>query len=126
MSRLRVTICRVEDDEPDKTTALTSFGLPQHEIYPLTMPQTLDDLELQTYEIGNPIIQKIMETRWEVTDQKLTQKACQDFPPQTVKKDRSKFLKVASRCGTVYLKQTVLSATKPNTTDQNAILKHTS
>ena len=88
MSRLRVTICRVEDDEPDKTTELASFDLPQHEIDPLSMPQTLDDLEQQTYEIGNPILQKIMETRWEETDQKLTQKACQDFPPSNSQKRR--------------------------------------
>lgn len=88
MSRLRVTICRVEDGEPDKTTELTSFDLPQHEIDPLTLPQTLDDLEQQTFELGNPILQKIMEAQWEETDQILTQKACQDFPPSKGQKRR--------------------------------------
>lgn len=88
MSQLRVIICRVEDDEHNKMSELASFDLPQHEIDPLRLPQTLDDLEQQTFEMGNPILQKIMQVRWEETDQKLTQEARQSFSPSECQKRR--------------------------------------
>lgn len=81
MKRLRVIICSVEDEEPDKMMELASFELPNYEIDPLTLPQTLDDLEQQTFEIGNPILKKIMELRWQERDQELTREACQNFSP---------------------------------------------
>ena len=81
MSKLRLILCRVEDDEPDKMSEVASFDIPQQEIDPMNLSQTLDDLEQQTFEIGHSILKKMMEAQWEEQDRKLTQKARQSFSP---------------------------------------------
>ena len=88
MSRLRLILCRVEEGDSDEISEIASFDLPQQEIDPLKLPQTLDDLEQQTLEIGHPLLQKIMEAQWEITDQKLAQKTCQSFSPSKGQKRR--------------------------------------
>lgn len=87
MSRLRVTITRF-DEESNSSSEIASFDLPQQEIDPMQLTETLDRLEQQTIDIGNPILQKIMEAQWEETDIKLTQKARQAFSPSKGEKGR--------------------------------------
>jgi hypothetical protein len=81
MSRLRLILCRVEDEEPDKMVELASFDLPYNDIDALQPETALDTLEQQTSEIGNGLLRKALEAQWEQLDAELTQKARQDFPP---------------------------------------------
>ena len=86
MSRLRMILCRVEDDEPDKMVELASFDLPQNDIDTLQPQTALDTLEQQTAEVGNGLLRKALEAQWEQIDAELTQKARQDFPPSARQK----------------------------------------
>ena len=88
MSRLRVILCRVEDDDPDKMVELASFDLPQNDIAALRKETALDTLEQQTAEVGNSLLKKAVEAQWEQIDAELTQKARQDFPPSARQKRR--------------------------------------
>jgi len=81
MSRLRVILCRVEDEEPDKMVELASIDLPQNDVDALCPETALDTLEQQTAEVGNRLLRKAVEAQWEQIDAELTQKARQDFPP---------------------------------------------
>jgi hypothetical protein len=81
MSRLRVILCRVEDEEPDKMVELAAFDLPQNEIASLRSETALDTLEQQTAEVGNALLRKALEVQWEHLDAQLTQKARQAFSP---------------------------------------------
>lgn len=86
MSRLRVILCRVEDEDPDKMVELASFDLPSNEIDTLRPETALDTLEQQTAEVGNGLLRKALEAQWEQIDTQLTQKARQDFSPSVREK----------------------------------------
>lgn len=88
MSRLRVILCRVEDEDPDKTVELASFDLPHNDVDALRPETALDLLEQQTAEVGNSLLKKAVEAQWEQIDAELTQKARQDFPPSARQKRR--------------------------------------
>ncbi len=88
MSRLRVILCRVEDEDPDKMVELASFDLPHNDIDTLRPETALDTLEQQTAEVGNGLLRKTLEAQWEQIDAQLTQKARQDFSPSACAKRR--------------------------------------
>ena len=88
MSRLRVILCRVEDEAPDKMVELASFDLPKNDIDALLPETALDTLEQQTAEVGNALLKKMVEAQWEQIDTELTQKTRQDFPPSASQKRR--------------------------------------
>jgi hypothetical protein len=62
-----------------------------------------------------------MQAQWEQVDAQLTQKARQDSPPQRVKNDGRKTLKVATRFGWVALSRSILSATSEEGSDKHQI-----
>lgn len=88
MSRLRVILCRVEDDDPDKMVELAAIDLPHNDIDALRPQTALDTIEQQTAEVGNRLLRKAVEAQWEQIDAELTQKARQDFPPSAGQRRR--------------------------------------
>lgn len=81
MSRIRLLVVKVDDDNPDTMSELASFDMPEADIDTLQPETTLDDLEATTYEIGTAALRKVVQARWEEIDKQLAAKACQSFPP---------------------------------------------
>jgi hypothetical protein len=48
MSRIRILVCRVEDDNPDAMTEIASFDMPETDIETLKPETALDNLEAST------------------------------------------------------------------------------
>ena len=88
MSHLRVIVCRVEDETSDKMSEIASFDLPNTEINTLCPINTIDELEQTTFEIGQPILKKIMQAQWEEMDNNLANKTRKDFFPSECQKRR--------------------------------------
>ena len=81
MSRIRVLICRVDDQSPDQMTELAHVDLPEVDVTALKPETTLDDLEASTQEAGATILRRLLQAQWEEIDAELTQKTRQTFPP---------------------------------------------
>lgn len=81
MSRLRILICRVEDDNPDAMSELASFDMPEVDLDTLQPQTALDDLETSTHHIGNAALRKLLQARFEEIDKQLADKQRQAFPP---------------------------------------------
>ena len=81
MSRIRILVVKVEDDNPDTMSELASFDMPEVDIDTLKPETALDDLEASTYEIGTAALRKVLQARWEEVDQQLADKARQSFSP---------------------------------------------
>ena len=81
MSHIRVLICRVEEDSPEKVIELSHLDLPETDISTLQPQTTLDALEERTQKAGNVLLQRLVEAQWEEVDAKLTQQTRQAFPP---------------------------------------------
>jgi hypothetical protein len=88
MSHLRVLVCRVEDDDPNKMAEIASIEVPDTSVDALCPQTAVDALEQQTFEIGNSLLKKLMQAQWEQVDAQLTQRARQDFPPSVRQKRR--------------------------------------
>lgn len=84
MSRIRVIICRVEDESPNQMTELAYLDLPEIDVTALQPETTLDDLEASTQKAGAEILQRLIQARWDEVDAELTQKTRQAFPPSDV------------------------------------------
>jgi hypothetical protein len=89
MSHLRVLLCQVEDEQPDKMAELASFDVPNTPVDSLCPQTAVDTLEQQTFEVGNSLLRKLMQAQWEQIDTQLTQKARHDFPP-SMRQERRK------------------------------------
>jgi len=81
MSRIRVLICRVDDQSPDQMTELAHVDLPVVDVTALNPETTIDDLEASTQEAGAAILRRLLQAQWEEVDAELTQKTRQTFPP---------------------------------------------
>ena len=81
MSRIRILVCRVEDDNPDAMTEIASFDMPETDIQTLKPETALDTLEASTYEVGTAALRRVLQARWEEIDQKLADNYRQSFPP---------------------------------------------
>ncbi len=82
MSRIRILVCRVEDEIPDAMTELAHFDLPQVDVTTLRAETALDDLEASTLDVGQAALRRVLEARWEEIDKKLAQEYRQSFPPR--------------------------------------------
>jgi hypothetical protein len=80
MSHLRVSICRVED-EPGKVTELHSFDLPAVDPDKMKPENALDQMESQVLTHGQKIMRYLLEQQWVDTDELLTEKHEEAFPP---------------------------------------------
>jgi hypothetical protein len=81
MSRIRILVVKVEDDNPDAMSELASFDMPEVDIETLKPETALDDLEATTYEIGTAALRKVIQARWEEMDKQLADKYRQSFSP---------------------------------------------
>ena len=82
MSRIRILVCRVDDEHPEEMDALAHFDLPDVDVSALTPETALDDLEASTHEIGQAALRRVLEARWDEVDQQLTEQYRQSFPPR--------------------------------------------
>jgi len=81
MSRIRLLVCRVEDDNPDAMTQLASFDMPEIDLDALAPGTALDALEASTYEVGTEALRRVLEARFEEADRKLAEQYRQSFSP---------------------------------------------
>lgn len=81
MSRLRVLICRVDDQDENKMTEVAGFDLPETDLTTLKPETTLDQLETTTFEQGQVILRRLLQVQWEEIDGKLAESYRQRFSP---------------------------------------------
>ena len=81
MSRIRILICKVDDDNAEAISELARFDMPEADLDTLRPQTTLDDLEASTYEIGTAALRRVLQARWEEIDKQLAAKSRQTFPP---------------------------------------------
>jgi hypothetical protein len=81
MSRIRILVVKVDDDNPDAMSELASFDMPEADIDTLKPETALDDLEASTLEIGTAALRQVLQARWEEIDKQLAHKYRQSFPP---------------------------------------------
>lgn len=89
MSRIRILVCKVDEDNPDAMSELASFDMPEADIDTLRAETALDDLEASTYEIGTTVLRRVLQARWEEIDKQLAAKARQAFPPSQPQSGRT-------------------------------------
>ena len=89
MSRIRILVVKVDDENPDAMSELASFDMPEADIDTLQPETALDDLEASTYEIGTKALRKVLQARWEEWDKQLADKTRQSFPPSHPKSRRT-------------------------------------
>ena len=89
MSRIRILVVKVDDDNPDTMAELASFDMPEADLDTLKPETALDDLEASTYEIGTVALRKVLQARWEEMDKQLADKYRQTFPPSHPKSRRT-------------------------------------
>ncbi len=81
MSRIRILVVKVDDDQPDTMAELASFDMPEMNLDTLKPETALDDLEASTYEIGTAALRRVVQARWEEVDKQLADRYRQSFPP---------------------------------------------
>lgn len=81
MSRIRLLVVKVDDDNPDTLSELASFDMPALDLETLKPETALDDLEASTFEIGTSALKKVLQARWEEMDTQLADTYRQSFPP---------------------------------------------
>ena len=124
MRRIRVLICRVEDDLPDTMTELACFDLPATDVTALQPETALDDLETTTHATGNAILRRVLQAQWDTIDAQLTERHRPRFPTEQITADGHEPITVASRFGTLELKRQVCchAATQTHLMPGNAVL----
>ena len=81
MSHLRLLLCRVEDDQPDKTTQIAAVDLPEARLEDFTKETCLDILEERTLQAGHTLMRPLFQAQWNEVDTLLTQQTRQVFSP---------------------------------------------
>ena len=89
MSRIRIMVVKVDDNNPDAMSELASFDMPEADLDTLTAETALDDLEASTYEVGTAALKRVLQARWEEIDKQLADKARQSFSPSLPKSRRT-------------------------------------
>lgn len=89
MSRLRVIICRVDDQTENQMTELASFEVPEVEVSRLSAATGLDHLESNTLTVGQQGLRGLLIAQWQEVDQALVAAQRQDFSPRPDKPGRT-------------------------------------
>lgn len=124
MSRIHVLICRSDDPAGEHLTELACFDLPEVEVTRLQPATALDDLEASTCEIGNAVLRRVLQARWDTIDAALTAQYRQQFPPSEVSHDGTTSVTVASRVGRLTLERQIVAhrTTQTHVLPGNAVL----
>lgn len=82
MSRLRVLICRVDDEKhPDQMTELYQFDLPDVDPEQLRPETALDEMEDGVLTIGQDVMRHLLKSQWEEVDKLLVKQYQERFSP---------------------------------------------
>jgi len=82
MSRPRVLICRVDDEEhPDQMTELYHFDLPDVDPEQLHPETALDEIEDGVLTIGQDVMRHLLKSQWEEVDKLLVEQYQERFFP---------------------------------------------
>lgn len=82
MSRLRVTICRVEDaGDSAQTTEVARFDLAEPDLAVGAPGAGLDVLEAATQQVGQAILRRVLQAQWEAVDAAAVAAQRRAFPP---------------------------------------------
>ena len=69
MSRLRVVLWQVEDDEAgEHETEVGRFELPGTDLARVEAGTALDVIEARTHQTGQAILRRVMQAQWEAAD----------------------------------------------------------
>ncbi len=105
MSRLRVLICRVDEDDDEQMTEVARVDLPAVPAHWGDAP--LDKLEAQVVTAGQRLLGRLCELQWEEVDAQAVARYCADAPAGSVWGDGSAMLTAASRFGTLQLRRQI-------------------
>jgi hypothetical protein len=108
MSRIRIVVCRLDDEASDHLTELAAFDLPAPAPAALTTATALDALEANTLEIGHAVLRASLQAQWVLLDAQLVEAYCRRFPADQVHRDGHRPITIASRLGTLQLQRQVL------------------
>lgn len=82
MSRLRVVICRVEDEgASEQTTEVARFDVPETNVAAVAPGTGLDVLEETTQQTGQAILRRVLQAQWETADAAAVAAHRRSFPP---------------------------------------------
>lgn len=81
MSKLKVLICEVDDEDENKMKELVRFDVADVDVEKWESATGLDDLENSTESIGQQMKRKLLQARWERLDQQLSNEYRQRFSP---------------------------------------------
>jgi hypothetical protein len=85
MSRLRVVICRVEEEgESEQTTEVARFDLAETDLAAAAPGTGLDVLEAATHQTGQAILRRVLQAQWEAADAAAVAAHRRAFPPSDV------------------------------------------
>ncbi len=110
MSRVRVVICRVEDEEAgERTTEVARFDRPETDLSVVEPGTGLDALEEMTHQHGQAVLRGVLQAQWEATDAAAVAAHRRRFPPVVWQRDGGAPLEVASRFGRLTRRRQVLA-----------------
>jgi len=108
MSQLVVIVARVDDsDNPETLTELWRSNLANVTPDAVEQQRYLDGLESTVMDIGWQTMRRLMIELWQLTDQMLVARFCQEQAPDVVVGDGYDPLKVVSRLGVLHLPRRV-------------------
>lgn len=81
MSKLKVLICEVDEQDENKMKELARFDVADVDIGNWEAATGLDDLENSTESIGQQVKRKLLQARWEQLDKRLSTEYRQRFSP---------------------------------------------
>ena len=81
MSKLKVLICEVDDEDENKMKELVRFDVADVDVGKWESATGLDDLESSTESIGQQMKRKLLQARWEQLDKHLSNDYRQRFSP---------------------------------------------
>ncbi len=85
MSRVRVVICRVEDEGvEERTTEVARFDLPETDLSVVETGTGLDVIEELTHQTGQAVLRGVLQAQWEATDAAAVAAHRHRFPPRGV------------------------------------------
>ena len=82
MSRFRIVIQRLDDDDPEGVTELDRIEVPAPDLCSLQKETALDQLETQTLVAGQEVMRHLLVRQWERVDQLLVERHQELFPPR--------------------------------------------
>jgi hypothetical protein len=87
MSRFRIVLQRIDDDE--RVTELDRIDVPAPDLASLQKETALDQLETQTLTSGHEVMRHLLVRQWERVDQLLVDQHQELFPPVSLEAGRS-------------------------------------